>query len=70
MTKELIGKYNTTKQFFDNGYAIPLYGVHTHLWVHFDKEMVLPHGAVEISRINDIPCALWTDVLEAAKEKA
>jgi len=70
MTKELIGKYNTTKEFFDKGYAIPLYGVHTHLWVHFDKEIVLPHGAVEITKINDIPCALWTDVLEAAKEKA
>jgi hypothetical protein len=70
MTKKLIGNYNTTKQFFENGYAIPLYGTHTHLWVHFDKEVVLPHGALEITTINDVPCALWTDILEAAKEKA
>ena len=59
-----------SKDFFEKGYAIPQYGVNAHRWVHFDKEIVLPHGAVEISRINDIPCALWTDVLEAAKEKA
>jgi len=70
MTRELVGKYNTTKAFFDKGYALPLYGVHTHMWVYADKTIVLPHGAVEMKYTEGIPCALWTDVLEAEKEKA
>ena len=51
-----------TSDLFKMGYAIPLYGIDTHTWRHFDQEIKLPHGALEIITKNGIPCALWENV--------
>ena len=57
------------KRLFEKGYAIPLYGLYTHNWRHFDEEVVLPHGSVSITQVDGIPCALWIDVQNAAGKK-
>ena len=49
------------------GYAIPLYGPRTHTWRHYDREITLPHGAVQVTDRDGVPCALWADVQKAVK---
>lgn len=56
---------NTVRQLWDEGYALPQYGVFTHAWRCFDDEIMLPHGAVHIVERYGIPCALWSDVVKA-----
>lgn len=67
MNKELLSKYRLVKDLYDKGYAIPLTGNHTHLWVHYDEEIILPLGALEMVNIDNVSCALWTDVQNAKK---
>jgi hypothetical protein len=68
MNKELLGKYLLLKGLYEKGYAIPLTGNHSHLWVHYDKEIILPLDALEIVKIDNVSCALWTDVQNAEKK--
>ncbi len=49
------------------GYAIPLYGLRTYTWRHYDREITLPHSAVQVTERDGVPCALWADVQKAVK---
>jgi len=49
------------------GYALPLYGIYTHTWRFSDKEIALPHHAVETETIDGLVCAPWEKVTAAAK---
>lgn len=58
---------STVRQLYEEGYALPQYGVFVHAWRHFDDEIMLPHGAVAVTEHYGIPCALWADVVDAKR---
>lgn len=56
----------TPAELYNAGYALPMYGLYTHTWQHHEKQITLPHGAVDLEHIDGWPCAKWETVMAIA----